>query len=85
MAVCHYHPDRTGVGVCVRCQVVICSACCTRLDGVNHCHACLQALGRRAPPSREGGSLTALAVVGLGIVWLVAFGAAWLVQGMLAP
>src|SRR5207245_3384833 len=48
MASCKYHPDRPGVGVCMRCRAVICNDCCTRLDGVNHCHACLKALGRPA-------------------------------------
>ena len=53
MAVCHYHPDRPGIGICMRCRVVICPACSTRVDGINHCHACLKALGQRDESRRS--------------------------------
>lgn len=86
MAVCRYHPDRPGVGVCMRCRTVICTGCCTRIDGVNHCHACLRKLAR---PSKQP---TAARVVGvaasvllLGLAWLLLGGALWLAQGHLAP
>ena len=46
MASCRYHPETPGVGICVRCRTVICDACCTRLQGINHCHECLKALAR---------------------------------------
>jgi hypothetical protein len=86
VSVCYYHGDRPGVGVCMRCRVVICSACCTRLDGVNHCHACLKVLGGRRDERRTGPSLWPLAAVAVGgFGWLVLFFFAWLVQGWLAP
>lgn len=85
MAVCRYHPDRTGIGICMRCRSVICAACTTKVDGVNHCHACLRALGTRdAAPSRAVGPGLA-AVVLLGCGGALCFGLAWLMQGLLAP
>jgi hypothetical protein len=84
MAACHYHPDRAGIGVCMRCRRVICVACCTRVEGVNHCHACLKALGARSEPRSGGRSVVAMVLV-LAISWLVLFGVLWLVQGRLAP
>lgn len=86
MTTCHYHRDRAGVGVCMRCRMVICAACCTRLDGVNHCHACLKVLAQRQEPkvSRDlASSVGALGIVAAGC--LLVFGLAWLVQGRLAP
>jgi len=84
MAACHYHPERTAIGVCMRCRRVICAACCTKVDGVNHCHACLSSLGRRLPTRSAGGSRV-LMVLLIGMAWLALFGAAWFVQGRLAP
>ncbi len=85
MAACRYHPDRPGVGLCVRCRTVICADCCTRLQGINHCHECLRALARAAPASRPGvGSvLAALGMLVLGVALL--FGLLLLAQGRLAP
>lgn len=86
MAVCHYHRDRPGVGICMRCRVVICAECSTRLDGINHCHACLKALGRgdKPAPSRQW-SQSVLAALLLATAWLVFLGVGWLVQGRVAP
>jgi hypothetical protein len=84
MAVCHYHPDRTAIGVCMRCRRVICAACSTRMDGINHCHACLSALGNRQLVKTGSGSRANL-IVWLALGWLVLFGAFWLIQGRLAP
>jgi hypothetical protein len=84
MAVCHYHPDRTAIGVCMRCRRVICAACSTRVDGVNHCHACLGAIGRHAPARAKGGS-RALTMLMIALAWLMLFGVFWLAQGWLAP
>ena len=84
MAVCHYHPERPGVGVCVRCRVVICAACCTRLDGINHCHACLRKLGARLEPARPRGELRGLtAGLLLALGGLLLAGLCWLGQGVL--
>lgn len=83
MAVCDYHPDRAGVGVCMRCQAVICSACCTRVDEVNHCHACLKALASRALP--QGKSSAPTAVLLLAGSCLLFFGILLLARGSLVP
>ena len=86
MAVCKYHRDRPGIGVCVRCRAVICQACCTRVDGINHCHACLKALGR-TPQRRPAGAGLAVAagLAGLVAAWLVFLALFWQIQGWLAP
>ena len=85
MALCHYHPDRTGVGICMRCRVVICTACCTKVDGVNHCHACLKALGRREEQAASSGiPLTLAALLVIGLCWLLLFAGSWLLQVQLA-
>ena len=86
MAVCTYHRDRPGVGVCMRCRAVICAACCTRVDGVNHCHACLKVMATRRDEPRGGAALlrvSAACVLGLG--WLFLLGVFWLARGLLAP
>jgi hypothetical protein len=86
MAVCHYHRERPGVGICMRCRVVICAECSTRLDGINYCHACLKALGRSDKPlPKRQWSQAVLTVFLLAMAWLVFFGVGWLVQGRLAP
>jgi hypothetical protein len=86
VAACYFHPDRPGVGVCVRCRVVICAACRTRVDGVNHCHACLKVLGRRGDDVRPAATPRALlAALFLGLGWVFLLGFFWLVQGKLAP
>jgi hypothetical protein len=70
----------------MRCRVVICAACCTRLNGVNHCHACLKVLGGRTEEKRDVPGLWALtALVTLGMAWLVLFGLCWAVSGKMAP
>jgi hypothetical protein len=86
VAVCYYHKDRPGIGVCVRCRVVICAACCTRVDGINHCHACLKKLGTRSEERRAGPDLGPLVAVLLsGVGYLVLCGLFWLTEGLLAP
>jgi hypothetical protein len=84
MSLCRYHPDRPGIGVCVRCRVVICAECCTRLDGVNHCHACLKELGQ-GEAARSGGISTGFALACIFEAWLVYLAVAWFAQGWLAP
>jgi len=86
VAVCHFHGDRPGVGLCMRCRVVICADCCTRLDGVNHCHACLKVMATRRDEARGGAALLRLSAAGvLGLGWLVLLGVFWLARGLLAP
>jgi hypothetical protein len=85
MPVCRYHADRPGIGVCMRCRSVLCPACCTRVDGINHCHACLKKLAHRVTPSGKalGGRLASLAILMVG--WLLLAGTLWVVQGRWAP
>jgi hypothetical protein len=86
MRTCHYHSDRPALGICMRCRVAICAACCTRVNGVNHCHACLKALGRR-PEERQGSAElgTIAAAMLLGMAWLVLLGLCWAMRGPMAP
>lgn len=85
MRTCHFHPDRPGIGICMRCRVVICAACCTRVNGVNHCHACLKALGDQRDEQR--GSKLGILLAGflLGLAWLALFGLCWAMSGKMAP
>ncbi|HEY7330598.1 MAG TPA: hypothetical protein VH592_23360 [Gemmataceae bacterium] len=85
MRTCHFHTDRPGIGICMRCRMVICSACCTRINGVNHCHACLKALGGRREEKRSGGLGIVVAGLLLSLAWLVLFGLCWAVRGRMAP
>jgi hypothetical protein len=85
-AVCRYHPENVGIGVCMRCRYVICSACCTRLDGVNHCHDCLKKMAqRKAVPDRPPQSQAPVAVLVLSLTWLAFFGMLVLARGKLTP
>ena len=78
MSFCRYHPNTAAVGLCMRCRAPVCAACTTRLDGVNHCHACLRALGSRGEEAHSGiGWRPVLAVI------LTFFGAAMLFAGLL--
>jgi hypothetical protein len=70
----------------MRCRVVICAACCTRLNGINHCHACLKVLGGRHEEAHGiAGLWVVTAVLLLGAGWIVLFGLCWLVSGKMAP
>ena len=40
---CFYHPDRSGIGICVECRNVICTECTTQFEGINRCAKCLAA------------------------------------------
>jgi hypothetical protein len=85
MRTCHFHKDRPGIGICMRCRVVICVACRTRVNGVNHCHACLKILGgwREEMSGGNMGSIFAGALFCLA--WLVLFALCWSVSGKMAP
>jgi hypothetical protein len=69
----------------MRCRAVICAACCTRLDGINHCHACLKTLAARKVTPRRARHPSVFSAFVLGLGWLALFGLLWLVQGSLAP
>jgi hypothetical protein len=55
-----------------------------RVDGINHCHACLKALAVKRVRPRRRGTVPA-AVLTLGLSWLALFGLMCLMQGKLAP
>jgi hypothetical protein len=40
---CFYHPERSGIGICVECRRVICLECTTQFEGINRCATCLAA------------------------------------------
>ena len=86
MSVCRYHPDRPGVGICMRCRASVCADCTTRLDGVNHCHACLKALGTQdIEPRRAAEWWPPVAVLLAGLGTAILFAVFLLLQGRLAP
>ncbi len=69
----------------MRCRVVICAACCTRVNGINHCHACLKSLGGGREARRGGNMGMILAGALLCLAWLVLFALCWAVSGKMAP
>ena len=50
---CKHHPDRDGIGVCIRCRTVICSECSTKIDGINHCTHCIRRLRWEQRPRKR--------------------------------
>ncbi len=73
---CVHHPDREGIGVCVRCRQVVCAECSTKIDRINYCSRCLAALGatERITAPRHAAGEKAVAVVLLVISFLVLMG-----------
>jgi hypothetical protein len=55
---CQNHPDRQGLGICVRCRRVLCAECATKIDRMNFCTTCLAAIGP-APAAAAGGEVRA--------------------------
>jgi hypothetical protein len=68
----------------MRCRAVICADCSTRVDGINHCHACLKALAAKPMVARRPRRAAPLALLVLGMGWLALFAMMWLIQGSLA-
>jgi hypothetical protein len=85
MRTCNYHPDRSGIGICMHCRKVICAACCTRVNGVNHCHACLKVLSGRRNETRGHNLGKFVAGMLFGVAWLILFVLCWAVSGKMAP
>jgi hypothetical protein len=74
--------------VCVHCNAPLCFACITKIDGINHCQACLSARvthqleqDSRAPGA--AGLPTRWLGVGLGVGLLSAL--CWLMLNVLLP
>jgi hypothetical protein len=66
---CSQHPAREAVGICVRCRASMCSDCITKIDGINHCRACLDELTRseRKKHTDRARGLPSWLVLGVGI------------------
>lgn len=72
-ALCSQHLAREAVGICVRCRAAMCSDCITKIDGINHCRACLEELTRAAPERAQARSLLPPPVaLGMGLLTLSA-------------
>jgi hypothetical protein len=71
---CTQHPVREAVGICVRCRASMCSDCITKIDGINHCRACLDELTRSESKKRTASAagLPSWLVLALGIPLLAA-------------
>jgi len=82
---CRYHPESPAIGICMRCDTLICAACCTRLQGINHCYKCLKSLARSKVRISGNGAAALAALALLGLAWALLFGLMWLAQGQLAP
>lgn len=74
-ASCRYHPERPGVGICVKCQTVICTECSTRVEGINHCAVCLASLQEDQSRQRKPLPLVARALILLSLVLITVVGA----------
>lgn len=77
---CHYHPDRSGLGICVECRNVICSECTTQFEGINRCAQCLGARLEQMKKlqARDDWSFgaVALALVSLAVLFASFYGLA---------
>ena len=70
---CHVHPQRLGIGICVKCRQVICAECSTPMDGINLCARCVAALAPR--PAEDDEELPREWTVGSVLFAAVAFAA----------
>ena len=77
---CFYHPDRSGIGICVECRRVICTECTTQFEGINRCARCLalKLAQARKLVERNDWSLGAitLALLSAALVFGVVYGLA---------
>jgi hypothetical protein len=84
-AFCEQHAGRVALGICVHCRRTLCGDCITKIDGINHCRACLEAQAPAAPARAErplGVLPTRLLLgAGMGALWLLA----WLALSALLP
>jgi hypothetical protein len=84
-AFCLQHEARIAVGICVHCRKPLCGDCITKIDGINHCRACLEARSAAAPSAVRGelGQLQARVLLGAGAgaLWLLT----WLALSVLLP
>ena len=83
--VCHYHPMRPGIGVCVECRQVVCAECTTQFEGVNRCAACLSRLSRRRDGAARGSDYRWGSLVTLLLVFGTLFGGLAWAASVLSP
>jgi hypothetical protein len=70
----------------MRCRAVVCAACTTRLEGVNHCHACLRQLAARGEEKSTGAfGRYAAGAAWFALGWVPLWVLFYLLQGRLAP
>jgi hypothetical protein len=67
---CQNHPDREGLGICVRCRRVMCAECATKIDRMNFCTTCLATLAA-GPRQRTQEAERSASSPALGIFLLV--------------
>ena len=80
-AFCRNHPERQATGICVRCGAPICPECTTKLEGINHCSACLDrraAAGRKVRSGESPFWAVAGAVVSFAFFWVLFFAVGFL-------
>jgi hypothetical protein len=84
-ASCEQHEGRAAVGICVHCKRPLCGDCITKVDGINHCRACLETQAPAPPQSarRPLGAVPARLLLGAGVgaLWLLA----WIALSALLP
>ena len=77
---CFYHPERSGIGICVECKRVICTECTTQFEGINRCAKCLAARLAEAKKLVERNDWSAgslfLALISLTLIFSVVYGVA---------
>lgn len=80
LVACVNHADREAIGVCVKCRRRVCGECTTKVDGINHCVSCFEALVAEtaAPATKKRSEHPVLALffalVGIAIAALCAWG-----------
>jgi hypothetical protein len=74
---CFYHPDRSGIGICVECRNVICTECTTQFEGINRCAKCLAAKLKAAKTLVERNDWSFGAVTLALLSCALVFGAVW--------
>jgi len=79
---CRNHPARGAIGICVICRAPVCADCTTKVDGINHCIACLARRPQRRETVRRTrpGLLVAAGIpLSIGFFWLVFLAVATLI------
>ncbi len=71
---CQYHPERPGVGICIKCATVICTECSTRLDGINHCAVCVAKLRDERDHEKPPMNLALRSLALISMIVLVSLG-----------